>query len=107
MDIIIAIEYLIGVMLGLYLTGLMVVWFYEIKRNSLRERMRLQMKFLENSHLSMALLHAKTYKIKEDYNREALGMEMVQQFILRNVLLIRNMQDSLSASALSSRRIAR
>lgn len=88
MDIITTIEYLGIVMVGYYLIGLAAVWAYEIKRNALYRQMKEQVKVLECSRFSMALTHAKTYKITEDYRRMASGLERVQQFILKNVLLI-------------------
>lgn len=107
MDIITTIEYGMAAMVGFYLLGLTTVWIYELKRNALYRQMKQQVRLLEDSRMCMALLHAKTYKIQEDYHRKASGLEMVQQFILKNVLLIRNMQESLSPSLLSSRRVSR
>ena len=81
MDIITTIEYLVATMVGLYLTGLLAVWFYELKRNTLYRRMREQTRLLEELHLNMALRHAKMYKIEEDYRRNVSTLERVQQFI--------------------------
>lgn len=92
MDIITTIEYCLLVMIVFYLIGLTVVWVYELKRNALYRSMKEQVRYMESFPLSMALLHAKTYKIMEDYHRNAFYLERVQQFILKNVLLIGSVQ---------------
>lgn len=88
MNSIITIEYLIAILFGLYLMSLLAVWFYELRRNALYRQMKEQVRLLESLHLSMALFHIKMYKIEEDYRRNALNLEKVQQFIFKNVLLI-------------------
>ena len=88
MDIITTIEYLLAAMAGLYLIGLVVVWIYELKRNALYRRMKEQVRLLENFQLSMAVTHVKMYRITQDYHKNASNLERVQQFILKNVLLI-------------------
>jgi hypothetical protein len=88
MDIITTIEYVGIAMVVVYLLGIATAWVYEIKRNALYRRMKEQVRLLESSRFSMALTHAKTYKITEDYRQMAQGMERVQQFIVKNVLLI-------------------
>jgi hypothetical protein len=103
MNIITAIEYLGIAMIAVYLIGIAMVWFYELKRNALYHRMKEQVKLLETHRFSMAVMHAKTYKITEDYRRTASMLEGVQQFILKNVLLIRNIQNSLSPSRANRR----
>jgi len=89
MNILTTIEYFVAVMIGLYLIGLIVVWVYDLKRNAIYRRMRQHAMSLESLHLSMAVLHAKQYKIMEDYRRDVGVVERVQQFILENLLLIR------------------
>jgi len=89
MNILTTIEYFMAMMIGLYLVGLVVVWAYDLKRNAIYRRMRQHAMELEGLHLSMAVLHAKKYKIMEDYRREVSMVERVQQFILENLLLIR------------------
>lgn len=89
MNIITTIEYLAVIMIGFYLFGLLMVWIYEFKRNAIYKKMQEQTKGLKEMHLSMAVTHAKTYKIIHDYRRDSSAAERVQQFILENVLLIR------------------
>lgn len=97
MDIITTIEYFLAAMTGLYLLGLVVVWVYELRRNALYRRMREEVRRLESAPSSMAVLTAKTYKVTQDYHRSASRLEMVQQFILKNVLLIGNNHRLLSS----------
>ena len=89
MKILTTIECLAGLMFILYLLGLVVVWIYDIKRNSLYRIMQEKYKSLDDLHLSMAVMHAKKYKITEDYRRDAFLVEREQHFILENLLLIR------------------
>ncbi|HBI50857.1 MAG: hypothetical protein US57_C0002G0068 [Candidatus Moranbacteria bacterium GW2011_GWC2_37_73] len=89
MNIITTIEYLAAMMVGFYLIGLLMVWIYEFKRNAIYKKMQEKAKNLEQMHLSMAVTHAKAYKIMQDYRRDSSAAERVQQFILENVLLIR------------------
>jgi hypothetical protein len=89
MNILTTIEYFAALLIVLYLLGLIVVWAYDFKRNAIYRRMQQQAMNLENLHLSMAVLHAKKYKIMEDYRRDVSMVERAQQFILENLLLIR------------------
>lgn len=89
MNIIATIECFAVVLAALYLIGFAVVWIYDFKRNFVYRRMQEQAKNLENLRLSMAVMHAKKYKIIHDYRKEISTIERVQQNILKNLLLIR------------------
>lgn len=87
MDIITAIEYFVSAVIMLYLIGLLLVWVYELRKNALYRHMQERIRFLENFRQSMAVLHAKKYKVIEDYRRDISGIERVQQSI-QNLLFI-------------------
>ncbi len=88
MDILTAIEYVAVGLVGIYSIGLLLVWLYEIRKNSLYTQMQNKLRLLEDLHLSAALRYAKKYKIKEDYRKEIGGLERVQRFIFENVLFM-------------------
>src|SRR6266704_2614153 len=88
MDTINIIEYLALIATGTYAFGVGAVWIYELRKNALYRNMKEQVRVVESFRLSMAVLHAKKYKIDEDYRRNISKLERVQQFILKNVLLI-------------------
>lgn len=73
---------------SLYLIGLVAVWMLERKRSVLYQQMKKQVRCLEENGLMMAVLHAKNYRIMEDYRRRALGVERTKNFILENLLFI-------------------
>ena len=83
------IKYIVMIGISMYVSGLLLAWVYEIKRNALYRKMREQVRLLENFPKSSAVIHARTYKIHEDYAQKIAGLERVQQFILENLLLIR------------------
>ncbi len=89
MNIIIAIKFLLGLMIVLYVLGLIVVWLYDVKKNNLYRVMQERDRGLMSLNLSMAVLYAKKYKILEDYRRDTFLVEREQHFILENLLLIR------------------
>jgi hypothetical protein len=73
--------------LFIYLCGFALALFYEIKINKTFGRMRAEIKNLENSRLSMAMLHLKEYKITQDYRRKISEIERGRQFFLEKWLL--------------------
>ncbi|NTW26806.1 MAG: hypothetical protein HGA36_00560 [Candidatus Moranbacteria bacterium] len=88
MDIITTIECLMITAIVLYLLGIGAVWIYEFKKSALYRQMKQELELLERFNLSRAVIHAKSYRINENYRKNSLKLERVQQFILKNVLLI-------------------
>lgn len=88
MDIFSVIECVIIVASVFYVSNLIVVWAYELRRNSSYRQMQEQVRQLESFRLSAAVLHAKTYRVLENYRKDVLNIERVQQFILGNLLFI-------------------
>jgi hypothetical protein len=78
---------MLGLAIIIYFAGVVSVWICEFKRNALCKTMHQKVRLLEGSRVSMAVFHAKMYKIEEDCRREMLEIERVQQFILGNVLM--------------------
>jgi hypothetical protein len=89
MNIIIIIEYLAIIIISLYIIGIIVVWVCDFKMNIVYRKMQKHFVKLGDLNLSMAVLHAKKYKIMADYRRDILMIEKVQKFILENLLLIK------------------
>ena len=50
--------------------------------------MQKEIKILENSKSSMAVLHIKKYKIVQDYRTRISKVEKVQKFVMEKILLI-------------------
>jgi hypothetical protein len=97
MDPIITIKYAAIFIVAAYFSGLIVVIICEIRIKQLYRRMRQQMKLLTNLQSSGAVLHAKTYKIAQDYHRLSLPLESLQQGISKRLLLTGRMSHSLSS----------
>lgn len=89
MNILTTIEYLVGLMAVLYLIGMIVVLIYDFKKNSLYRNMRESIRDMEGLQLSMAVMHARTYMVMENYRRDLSMVEKVQQFILENMFFVR------------------
>lgn len=89
MNMLITIEYFVGLMLVLYLIGMIVVLVYDFKKNSLYKSMQESVRNMGSLHLSMAVIHARTYMIMENYRRDVFAIERVQQFILENMFFVR------------------
>lgn len=83
------IKYLFFIGIVFYVTGLLLAWFYETRKNVLYQKMRKQIKLLESFGQKSAVTQIRLYRINQDYDREVLKLERVQQFILENMLLIR------------------
>jgi hypothetical protein len=88
MFIITTIEYGVVVMIGFYLIVTAIVWIYELRKSAVYRKMKEQIRCLENFHLSMAVSNAKAYRIMENYRRDILGIEKIQQFIFENLFFI-------------------
>jgi len=89
MQSLIIIEYIAGFLALTYIGGLISVWLCEIRRNVLYRQMQKQIRSIENLHLSMAVLHVKTYKISRDYYQKIDVIERMQQSILRKMVFIK------------------
>lgn len=87
MQFLIIIEYILGFLTLAYIGGLISVWLCEIRRNILYRQMQRCVRLAENLHVSMAVLHVKTYKIKRDYYQKIDKIERIQHFILKKMLL--------------------
>ena len=70
MQSLIIVEYVAGFLAPIYISGLILMWSCELKRNVLYRQMRQQIRLIENLHLSTAMQHVKTYKINMDYCRK-------------------------------------
>jgi len=88
MQSLIIIEYLAGFLAFTYIGGLILMWSCELKRNVLYRQMQKQIRSIENLHLSMAVLHVKTYKISRDYYKKIDKIECIQHFILKKMLYV-------------------
>ena len=71
----------------LYISGLILVWLCEIRRNFLYRQMRQCIRLAENLQVSRAVLYIKTYKINRDYYQKIDKIERLQHFILKKMSL--------------------
>lgn len=88
MDILIAIKYTIAVLMGLYISGLLIVWIFELRKNAIYDDMQRQLRVIEKLRLSAAMEYVKAYKIRHDFRRRIEALESAQKFILSKVLFI-------------------
>jgi hypothetical protein len=89
MDMIKTIEYIVATLIVIYVCGISVVWIYEIREFKLYREAQRHMHMLEMCGLSMAVLHAKEFKIRQDYRRDSELLDRKRRFILENLLMIR------------------
>lgn len=80
---------IVSFLLFLYLCGLVFALAYEAKINKIFRKMKEETRSLENLKLSMAMIHLKTYKITQDYQKKISEMEKTRQFILEKWLFLK------------------
>ena len=74
---------------AIYGAGLLAVWHCENQKEKMYRQVLAQLGFFKQLDLSMALRHAKIFKLENDY-RQWLGMiESRQQFIFEKVLFLK------------------
>ena len=69
-----------------FCVGVASAWICEWRINDLHKMMNEKIKTLENLRISEAVLHIKSYKIKEDYRRKILNIEETQKLIIEKIL---------------------
>lgn len=89
MNIIITIGCIAVLMSVLYCLGLFAVWLYGMKEVRVYNEMSAEMRILENSRLTGAMLHVKKLKIQYDYHRIIMEIENYRQFIIENLLFLK------------------
>lgn len=72
---------------SMFCAGVAVVWIFEWRMNSLRKMMGNEIRCIENLPISNAVMHIRTYRIKENYRRRILNIEKNQKFILEKILM--------------------
>ena len=82
------IQYLLGSIIFIYFCGVFSVWICEFKISMLCRKMIKKIDLLKSLHLSRAVFYAKKYKITEDCRRNMMAIEKLQQFILKNILML-------------------
>jgi hypothetical protein len=70
----------------LYSLGVILVLICEHRMKRLYREMREKIDVLENSGMSMALVHVKKYKITEDYRLKIARIQKAQKFILEKAV---------------------
>ncbi len=74
---------------AIYVAGLLAVWNYENRKAKMYRLVLRQTKILRNLGLSMALVHAKIFKLENDYRQWLEMIEVRQQFIFEKVLFLK------------------
>ena len=74
---------------AIYVAGLLAVWNYENRKTKMHRLVLRQSKLLQSLGLSMALLHAKNFKLENDYRQWLEMIEVRQQFIFEKVLFLK------------------
>lgn len=72
-----------------HLLGLLLVWQYENKKAKMYRIVSRQIELLRHFGLSMAVLHAKIFKVEQDYLQWIEMIEGRQQFIFEKVLFLK------------------
>ena len=79
----------LGLVGGIYVSGLLTVWQYENKKAKVYRLVLARIEDLNYLGLSMATRHAKTFKLKQDYRQWMEMIEQRQQFIFEKVLFLK------------------
>jgi len=86
---ILLLKILLGLVGGIYVSGLLTIWQYENKKARVYRLVLAQLEILKQLGLSMATRHAKTFKLKQDYRQWVEMIEVRQQFIFEKVLFLK------------------
>ena len=89
MDAIILIKILLFVLGSAYISALLLAWRYESRKTNMYRMVLKRIEILKSLGLSMAVIHAKTFKIEEDYRKWIEMIENRQQFIFEKVLFLK------------------
>lgn len=89
MQFLLTITYMIGIVALAYLGCAASAWAYELRIDALYRSMRKRKMRLEEIGLSMAVLHAKAYKITEDHRKKISEFEKRQRFIVEKLLFLK------------------
>lgn len=81
--------YLLALIASFYLLGIFSLLVCEYRTGALYRKCRTEIDYLENIGMSMALVHAKKYKITEDYRLEIAKIEKARKFIFEKLLFLR------------------
>lgn len=82
------IQYLLAIIIGLYISGLLFVWIFELRKNAVYCDMQRKLRNIEELRLSAAIEYAKVYKVRHDFRRKIQLLEEAQKFVLSKVLFI-------------------
>jgi hypothetical protein len=86
---ILLLKILLGLVSGIYVSGLLTIWQYENKKAKVYRLVLARIEVLNHLGLSMATRHAKTFKLKQDYRQWVEMIEQRQQFIFEKVLFLK------------------
>ncbi len=86
---ILLLKILLGLVGGIYVSGLLTIWQYENKKAKVYRLVLARIETLKKLGLSMATRHAKTFKLKQDYRQWVELIEQRQQFIFEKVLFLK------------------
>lgn len=89
MDSTTVIKILMAMIALLYLAGLTLVLICEWRKTSIYKQAKIQLEVVENLKMSRAVLHVKSFKIRQDYLRKMAEIDRRQRFILERLLLIK------------------
>jgi uncharacterized membrane protein len=89
MEFSIMLKILIAAVAGVYLLSLLMVLIYERRKMSLYKKAKKEIILIENLGISMAVLHAKMFRVRHDYLKMVGDIDRKQQFIFEKILLIR------------------
>lgn len=104
MIIITTFVYIMLLIVAAFCVGVASVWICEWRMNELYKMMNEEIKALENTRISEAVLHIKSYRIKENYRRKILNIEETQKLILEKMLRMKKC--SLKNNSLNQSRTA-
>lgn len=76
---------LIFILAALYLAGLLVVVIYEFRMEMIYRAKNEALQHIQNLPKSMAVIHAKTFKIEQDYKQKTKILNKRQKQILRKL----------------------